>query len=987
MKNPPNVTDQLMKTILVSVAMIVVLSSNSLAQAPQATIIERGPHHRVWQWTETDENGQPVSHSFTELATGLHYLNPLTGQLEESREAFEITATGYAVARHGPHQLLLAPNINAPVSVDVLLPDGQRLRSNPMGLSFFDTASGKNVLLGEVKDCAGELIESNVVVFPDAFTDIKGAIKYEYTKSGFTQDIILYDNAGLGSPEDYGLNPESTLLEMYSEFHNPPTPTKRTVLDENDLIDERLDFGLMEIGKGAAYVLNQQLESVPVSKTWTRLENRDFLVESVPYAAIRPLLVKADLTGHAAKTDRKAVQGRKGLVGDLRPKLAAKRMASIKPGQFKPGSAWAIDYSTINTSQTNYLFKGDTTYFISGNVSLFGTNTTFEGGVVLKSTNNVTLTVNTPVSWEGTPYRPVVLTGADDQSVGEKVGTNTLSGYYASSALSLNSTNILTLQNLRVAHAQTAITLTSGAGHLLGHLQLVNCQNGIAATNAEFKVRNALFHNVLTNFTGSSSTARVEHLTVDTAAWLNQNIGTNLYLTNCLLVAVTNYGSFNSNSVSTAGSPGTVFKTLGQGAHYLADNTYRNSGTTNLNATLAGELKKLTTYAPIELTNDFTVSTTLSPQAQRDTDTPDRGYHYDPLDYVWTTRNLTNATLTLTNGVAIGIYSTNGLVLRKGASFVSEGSPLNLNRLVRYQAVQEQPIVWGTTAATMSLLNVPASYSPLPEVHLRFTDVSLMANIFSRRHILENVAVYPFSVLELSNGQLRGGFLDLRVSNGPYSQVTVALTNNLTDRVNFFFMQGYAGDATPLPVYFRNNLFRKSIVQMNNNTGTAAWGLHDNLFDNVSLSAVVTEPIANSNNGYSTNTTKLPGSSGGDVTVTNFDYLIGPLGNFYYPTNGGNLNLLINTGSRNATNAGMYHFTVRLDQTKETNSTVDIGYHYVALDGSNQPIDTDGDSTPDYFEDRNGNGTTESGETDWQSSGDLGLKVWITEPKSNSNIP
>jgi len=28
-----------------------------------------------------------------------------------------------------------------------------------------------------------------------------------------------------------------------------------------------------------------------------------------------------------------------------------------------------------------------------------------------------------------------------------------------------------------------------------------------------------------------------------------------------------------------------------------------------------------------------------------------------------------------------------------------------------------------------------------------------------------------------------------------------------------------------------------------------------------------------------------------------------------------------------------------------------------------------------------------TGETDWQSANDLGLKVWITEPKSNSNLP
>src|SRR5207237_1231878 len=36
-------------------------------------------------------------------------------------------------------------------------------------------------------------------------------------------------------------------------------------------------------------------------------------------------------------------------------------------------------------------------------------------------------------------------------------------------------------------------------------------------------------------------------------------------------------------------------------------------------------------------------------------------------------------------------------------------------------------------------------------------------------------------------------------------------------------------------------------------------------------------------------------------------------------------------GSRNAINAGLYHYTVRVDQTKEANSMVDIGFHYLAL--------------------------------------------------------
>jgi hypothetical protein len=65
--------------------------------------------------------------------------------------------------------------------------------------------------------------------------------------------------------------------------------------------------------------------------------------------------------------------------------------------------------------------------------------------------------------------------------------------------------------------------------------------------------------------------------------------------------------------------------------------------------------------------------------------------------------------------------------------------------------------------------------------------------------------------------------------------------------------------------------------------------------------------------------------------------------------------------------------------------TVDIGYHYVGVDTVTlQPKDTDSDGLPDYLEDRNGNGFVDPGEADWTVNG---FKVFITEPKSNVNVP
>jgi hypothetical protein len=639
-------------------------------------------------------------------------------------------------------------------------------------------------------------------------------------------------------------------------------------------------------------------------------------------------------------------------------------------------SGFVLDYTTINTTQTNYVFKGDGTYYLSADVALYGTNTTWEAGAVLKAASNVTLSVNTPITWGGTPFRPILMTARDDPSAGELITpTNALSGYYATTALRISggTTNTLALQNLRIAHAQTAISLDGGAGHVIRHAQVVNCQKGIAATNAEFSLRNALFHNVLTNFTGSSSTGRVEHLTSDIASWLNNNIGPSLYLTNCILAGVTNLGSTAVTNAVARVNPDGVFQSVGAGYHYLASGSpYRDyaGASTNINATLAKELKSLTTYPPIVLTNDFTVNTTLSPQAQRDTGTLDLGWHYDPLDYCWSGLNLTNATLTLTNGVAVGIYGIKGTTLRTSTcKFLSEGTPVNLNRLVRYQSAQEQPLVWGTTGSDMYLLELVAS-SP-PEARFQFTDIAFLANTMSRRQIVYGQGTYAVSPFALSHCQVRGAYVQFGNSVGSYNNY-VYWTNNLLEGCELRWFR--ADQYLPTTVNLYNNLFYKGTNSFTTTAAGASWTVKDNLFDCDGLTNGWYGSAGRGFNGYRSGLTSLGGTN--DVVNLVISYQAGlatnwygVLGTFYYPTNGGasSLTNLFNAGSRNATNAGLYHFTTTTNQVKEAGSVVDIGWHYVAADANGNPLDYDGDGIPDYLEDRNGNGSADSGETGWQS--------------------
>ena len=139
---------------------------------------------------------------------------------------------------------------------------------------------------------------------------------------------------------------------------------------------------------------------------------------------------------------------------------------------------------------------------------------------------------------------------------------------------------------------------------------------------------------------------------------------------NCLVVGV---GGVDTNSIDGVSnvfldSDAGVFQTVGAGANYLATNSpYRNAGTTNIDPTLLASLRQKTTYPPNLLTGAITNTTVLSPAIQRDTDTPDIGYHYDPIDYLVDNLAITNATLTLTNGVALATYNETGIRLQTWA--------------------------------------------------------------------------------------------------------------------------------------------------------------------------------------------------------------------------------------------------------------------------------------------------------------------------------
>src|SRR5215472_10218217 len=125
------------------------------------TIVSRDANSRVFQRTiwEKRPSGEWVSRilNYTELQTGMHYKGP-DGQWIESKEEIDPAPGGGFQATQGQHQVTLPQNIYDGM-IDLVGPDGQHLKSRPLGIHYFDGTN--SVLIAELTNSYGELISSN----------------------------------------------------------------------------------------------------------------------------------------------------------------------------------------------------------------------------------------------------------------------------------------------------------------------------------------------------------------------------------------------------------------------------------------------------------------------------------------------------------------------------------------------------------------------------------------------------------------------------------------------------------------------------------------------------------------------------------------------------------------------------------------------------------------------------------------------------------
>ena len=296
-----------------------------------------------------------------------------------------------------------------------------------------------------------------------------------------------------------------------------------------------------------------------------------------------------------------------------------------------------------------------------------------------------------------------------------------------------------------------------------------------------------------------------------------------------------------------------------------------------------------------------------------------------------------NANLTLNPGTAVGWQGQGLSFLGYYSTTVKfDGTVIQPCYFVRCNTVQEADNNGGSSNDGTGIAG-SAAYPSVSSVFTRFSALGDLAVFIDANSILTWINNYPEPI---SNCEFWSGGI-----GGNVNDAWFLLSNDLLNRTKVSFLEGGSVDLA-----FQNCTFHGGSLAIG--AGVAPGGsIYDCAFDYTDLTGVNTSYGGGAAyNAYVNGANYLPNASpaNGDVFVSSssgFNWLSGPLGNFYLPPHDPSANdgrLLIDAGDQSASiisvvvngatgaSAPLSAFTTQTSQTLDS-GLVDIGYHYVPV--------------------------------------------------------
>jgi hypothetical protein len=396
------------------------------AQTPVAgtetpySVVGKTGNSRQWEKLiyETAISGGVIArrHRYEEWGSGMYFKDD-SGAWVESQERIVPLITGGAAGTEAPHKIYFPENVYQGV-IELVTPDGLHLKSRPLGISYADGTN--NILIAELTNSVGQ-ISGSTIIYTNVMTDIDCDLVLSFRNGSVESDLIFMSK--LPPPEAFGMNPDTTRLQLITEFFDSPEPVVKTlaVNPADGLADAILKFGKMQmrpagkafsVGPGGQPVQPSQPSGVKIYKSWLHVAGRQMLIEETWYRNVKPQL---DELSAVDKPERWLAVSRISnpkIVGDdvrsltlsKRAKLetphvvsyTSKEMAmaslrlpparSVKPGttplraakadlSAKPGLV--MDYVIVNADVELFIAKADSTYLLN---HLYAETAILEGG-------------------------------------------------------------------------------------------------------------------------------------------------------------------------------------------------------------------------------------------------------------------------------------------------------------------------------------------------------------------------------------------------------------------------------------------------------------------------------------------------------------------------------------------------------------------------------------------------------------------------------
>ena len=291
-----------------------------------------------------------------------------------------------------------------------------------------------------------------------------------------------------------------------------------------------------------------------VSKHWTQLSGRQFLIEELPYEAIANAVQSLPPQAAAPSSSGAAIRHTASLLpllprqaaGDLKPEPM--QLARSAPGQ--PGVV--VDYTTFTGGEsitTNFTFQTGQTYYVSGALEMFAA-TTFQEGAIIKLPGEGAVIDNEGYSafeFEGDPDVPIVFTSVNDNSVGQTIVGSTGSPgqgaytYVNESGPGDYGNDGVTVSGVIFAYAGYAYEDDNDSSHVFTDCQFVQSGGIYVPSDTDIYLGNLLFAggNALEGADYANLTVDGENITADSCSVLDSDgDAIDGGFTNCIFTAL-----------------------------------------------------------------------------------------------------------------------------------------------------------------------------------------------------------------------------------------------------------------------------------------------------------------------------------------------------------------------------------------------------------------------------------------------------------------